>query len=235
MEDEMNWLLIVVVAILVGNTLIGMKAGLIKTIFSLCSMVVAVVLTIWISPHVNDFMKGNDKIYDAISSKVEKILPLAEKEAGSSEEVSIIEGLMLPQSIKDALIENNNAKVYKAMAIDSFEEYVSGYITGVIINAMAFAITFLVIIILLWIICLSLDIISKLPLLNEVNKTGGLIAGLFHGLVVVWLFFILITVFGSTEYGQKALEMIGDNSLLSLIYNNNFILKFIMNATKIVF
>ena len=231
----MNWLLIIVIVILGVNTLVGMKAGLIKTIFSLCSMVVAVVLTLWISPYVNDFMRGNEKIYQGISEKVEKMLPLAEKEIAASDQVSQIEGLSLPKSIKDSLIENNNAEIYKALAIDNFKDYVTNYLTGVIINAMAFIITFIVIFIILWVICFALDIVSKLPLLNQINKTGGLIAGLVHGLVVVWLFFILVTVFGSTELGQKALEMIGESQVLSIIYNNNFILKFITSVTKMVF
>ncbi|HWT75711.1 MAG TPA: CvpA family protein [Mobilitalea sp.] len=230
----MNWLLLVVLAILVVNTLIGMKAGFIKTVFSLCSLVVAVILTIWISPYVNDFMRGNEKIYDGISSKVEKMLPFSAEEAAKSEQVSLIEKLSLPQSIKDSLIENNNADVYKALAIDNFKDYVTNYLTGVIINAMAFIITFIVLLILLWVICLTLDIVSKLPLLNQINKTAGLLAGLLHGLVVVWLFFILLTVFGSTDIGQKAMQMIGDSQILSMIYNNNFILKFITSITKMI-
>jgi hypothetical protein len=92
--------------------------------------------------------------------------------------------------------------------------------------------TFIIILILLWIICIALDIVSKLPLLNQLNKTAGLAAGLIHGLAVVWLFFILITMFQSTELGQKAMGMIGESQALSLIYNNNFLLQFITSVTK---
>jgi uncharacterized membrane protein required for colicin V production len=232
MEDKMNWLLLVVIAILVVNSLIGLKAGFIKTAFSLFSMVVAVILTVWLSPVVNNVLKGNEKFYDSVSSKVEKILPFADEETDADKQVSLIEGLHLPQSIKDSLIENNNAQVYKDLAINSFKGYVSGYLTGVIINALSFILTFVVILILLWVICIALDIVSKLPLLNQVNKTAGLLAGLVHGLVVVWLLFILLTVFQSTGYGQKAMEMISESPVLSIIYNNNFLLRFITSVTK---
>lgn len=234
MEGKMNWLLIVVLLILVVNTLIGLKAGFIKTVFSLCSMIVAVVLTIWLSPYVNNFMNGNEKIYDGISNKVEKMLNFTEDEAAKGDQESLIEGLSLPQSIKDSLIKNNNTEVYKKLAIDNFKDYLTNYLTGIIINAMSFIITFVVLMIILWALCFTLDIVSKLPLLNQINKTAGLLAGLIHGLVVVWLFFILITVFGSTELGQKALQMIGESQALSLIYNNNFILQFITSITKVI-
>ncbi|HHV09573.1 MAG TPA: CvpA family protein [Clostridiales bacterium] len=231
----MNILLIIVLAILIVNGLIGMKAGLIKTVFSLFSMIIAVVLTIWLSPYVNHFMRNNDKIHGGISTGIEKMLPFSEEEAEGKDQDTLINGLSLPQSIKNSLIENNNVEVYKEMAINSFKDYVSSYLTGVIINAMAFSITFVVVLILLWVICFALDLISKLPLLNQINKKAGLVAGLIHGLVVVWIFFILVTVFGSTEAGQKALEMIGQDQILSFIYNNNYLLKFITNITKIIF
>lgn len=231
----MNWLLLIVLGILVINALIGMKVGLIKTIFSLCSMVVALILTIWLSPMVNDFMKGNEKIFDSFSSKVEKILPFEEEQTDASKQVSIIEDLPLPKSLKDSLIENNNAQAYEALSINSFKEYVNNYLTGVIINATAFIVTFIIILILLWVLSIALDIISKLPILKQINKTAGLLAGLVHGLIVVWVFFILITVFGSSDWGQKAMAMISDSQVLSILYDNNYLVKFITSATKILF
>ncbi len=230
----MNVLLIVVLAILIINGLMGMKAGLIKTVFSLFSMIIAVVLTLWVSPYINNYMRNSDNIYEGISSKVVKMLPFSEKEIVDKGQEEFIQQLSLPQSLKDSLIKNNTAKVYKEMAIDSFQDYVSNYLTGVIINGMAFIITFVIVLILLWVICFALNIVSKLPLLNQINKTAGLVAGLVHGLVVVWIFFILITVFGSTEPGQRALEMIGQDQTLSFIYNNNYLLKFVTNITKIL-
>lgn len=230
----MNWLLIAVVAILVVNSLIGMKAGMIKTIFSLCSMVIALLLTVWLSPYVNDYMRGNDKIYEAVSTKVEKILPVIDKSSDKNEQVTLIEGMSLPKSIKDALIENNNADAYKKLAVKNFKDYVKGYVTGIVINALAFSLTFIVILILLWVISIALDIISKLPLLNQINKLAGLIAGFVHGVVLVWLLFIILTVFSSSEIGQKAMVMIGENQFLSLLYDYNYLLNFVISATKIL-
>ncbi|MGB4661632.1 MAG: CvpA family protein, partial [Mobilitalea sp.] len=213
-----------------------MKVGFVKKVFSLCFMIVAVILTIWINPYVNDFMRGNDQISGSISTKVETVFHLEnEKEADVSVQTEQIEGLSLPQSIKDSLVKNNTADVYEALSINSFKEYVTTYLSGIIINALAFIITFLVILIALWIVSIALDLISKLPLINQINKTAGLLAGIVHGLVIIWLFCILVTVFGGTEFGQKALQMIGESQLLSFIYNNNFLLQFVTGATKMFF
>lgn len=230
----MNIMLLIIVIILAVNTLIGLKVGFIKTVFSLFSMLLAITLTTWISPLVNDFMRGNDKIYNTITSKVDQFLSMDDEEVKSNEEIETIEGLRLPQSLKDSLIENNNKEIYKALAIDNFKDYINNYLAGVIVNALSFVITFFVIMAFLWALCIALDLISKLPLLNGVNKTAGLLAGLLHGLVIVWVFFLIITVFGGTKIGQQALEMIGESEILSFIYNNNLLLKFITSATKML-
>ncbi|MBP1755707.1 MAG: hypothetical protein H6Q59_2105 [Firmicutes bacterium] len=231
----MNWLLVIVLLILLGNAFIGMRAGFIKTVFSLVSLVLALILTLWISPIVKNYMNVNEKFYNGIESKVEKMLPFGEKKIAEEDQPKAIEGLSVPKSIKKGLLENNTAESYKEMAITGFNQYVSKYLTGVIINSLSFIITFILILILLWALFMALDLISKLPLLNQVNKTAGLLAGLVHGLIVVWLFFILLNVFGSTQFGQSVMKLVGENEILSIIYNNNILLKFITDATKIIF
>lgn len=230
----MNWLLIVVLIILMGNAIIGMRVGFIKTVFSLVSLILALVLTLWISPMVKNYMNGNERFYNGIATKVEKLLPFGEEEIVEEEQSEAIEGLSVPKSIKEGLLKNNTAESYKDMAITGFKQYVSRYLTGVIINSLSFIITFIAILIILWVIFMALDLISKLPLLNQVNKTAGLLAGLVHGLIMVWLFFILLNVFGSTVFGQSVLKLVDENEMLSIIYNNNILLKFITGATKIL-
>lgn len=223
----MNWLLIVVIVLLIGYAVSGIKRGFIKTIFSLASIIVALILTILLSPTVNDMLTKNEKIYGKISENVEKVFALKEAEVEDTDQEDLINDLPLPASIKETLIENKNK------GIENINEYIVDYMTGIIINALAFILTFIVIRILLWAISLALDLISKLPVLNQINKAAGLAAGILHGLIIVWLLFILLTVFGGSEFGQKAFAMIDDSVILSTIYNNNLLLGFITRATKI--
>ncbi|HHU73267.1 MAG TPA: CvpA family protein [Clostridiales bacterium] len=238
----MNWVLIGVLAVLLVNTLIGYKAGFIKTVFSLFSMIVALLLTIWINPTVNNLMRQNEKLYGTVYDKVDGVLPKASEdiEDSSSKQISYIEELPIPQTIKDSLIENNNnEEVQKVLGfdnyVDKFREYVANYITGIILNALSFVVTFVVILILLWVVSIILNIISKLPVLNQINKVAGLLAGLIHGLVIVWVLFLLLTVFGGTEIGKEAMLMISESQILSFLYNNNLLIGFITNGTKMLF
>ncbi len=231
----MNWLVVVVLVILLSNAIIGMRVGFIKTAFSLVSLILALILTTWISPMVKDYMMENEKLYNSIATKVEKLLPFGEEEILEEEETEAIDELSLPKSIKEGLLKNNTIENYKEMAITSFKQYVSRYLTGVIINSISFIATFIAVQLILWVIFMALDLISKLPLLNQMNKTAGLLAGLIHGLILVWLLFILLNVFGGTVFGQSIMKLVGENEALSIIYNNNILLKFITSATKIFF
>lgn len=234
-EDYMNWLLIIVFLILLGNAIIGMRVGFIKTVFSLVSLILSLILTMWISPMVKSYMMDNEKFYNGMVAKVEKLLPFGEDEVLEEEQSEAIEELSVPKSIKEGLLKNNTVESYKDMAITGFKQYVSQYLTRVIINSLSFVVTFIVIILLLWVIFMALDLISKLPLLNQVNKTAGLLAGLVHGLILVWLFFVVLTIFGGTAFGQSVLKLVGENEVLSIIYNNNFLLKFVTGAIKVLF
>lgn len=73
--------------------------------------------------------------------------------------------------------------------------------------------------------CMALDIISRLPIINELNKAAGLLAGLLRGIIMVWILFIIITVFRETVWGGIALGMIEDSHILRSVYQSNLILK----------
>lgn len=231
----MNWLLIVVCIVILGNAFRGMKVGFIRTVFSLVSLILAVILTIWISPIMKDFLKSNEKFNEGLSNKIEKMLPFSTEEVVEEEQNNAIDEMKLPKSLKQSLKENNTIEKQKELAANSFQDYISKFLADIILNALSFILTFIIVSALLWVLCMALDIISKLPLLHSVNKTAGLLAGLIQGLFEVWLFFILLTVFGSTSFGQKVMELIGESEILSLIYNNNILLRFITGATKIIF
>ena len=220
----MNWLLLLVLAIILVNGLIGMKKGLIKVVFSMVSMFLAMVLTALISPTVTGMLSNNDTIYTYVSDKVEQMVDANEEQVDSSNEDSFIENLRLPKSIKETLVENRD----KGMS--NFKGYITESISKIILKAAGFVLTFIVSLILIWVLSKVLDIISKLPVLNQINKSAGLIAGLVHGLILVWIFFAIITVFGGTGFGQSALAAVEESVILSFVYDKNFLTRHLVNA-----
>ncbi len=231
----MNWLEILVIVIIAGYTLNGRRRGFIKTVFTLFSTIIALLLTMWISPMVNKEVQKNEKVMTFVNNKVEKVVDFGKKNDKTSEQMNFIDKLFLPGPIKNALKENNTGDVYTAMAVNSFEEYITGTISRIIINAAVFIIVMLLVMIILGIISRALDIISKLPLINGLNKTAGLLVGLLHGIIITWIGFILLTMFSSTNIGKTMFLLINESKFLTMLYDNNLLLRYITDIGKILF
>lgn len=235
----MNILLIIILAFIIVSAVMGMKRGLIKTIFAMFSLIASLILTAIFCPVVSRKMLESEKIVSFFSEKVNDVLDLeklAEKANGeiASAQEKFFDSLPLPESIKDDLKENNNKENYNALGVKDFEEYVSNYVACIIIRALAFVGTFIVISILLAVLCVTLDLISKLPVLNSANHLLGLALGCANAILIVWIFFVIVTALGSTGFGQSMMQMIGESSFLNFLYGHNLLIGKISDLTSII-
>lgn len=231
----MNWLVIVVVLFLASYILRGYHNGFIKTVFSIFAVAIALIVATAGSPMVSKTLQEQEGIYSFIEEKVASTLQIdqaVDGKADKAEETKVIEGLSLPESIRLALIENNNTGMYATLAAGNFSDYIASYITCMILNAISYIVLFLVALIVIRIVANLLDLVSKLPILNSINKIGGLCVGLLHGLIILWVLCIVLTVFSGTNVGQVLFEQINDSILLSVIYNNNLFMQFLMRLAQ---
>lgn len=121
-------------------------------------------------------------------------------------------------------IESNELEILNALELIGLEDMVSGYLADMILQVAAFLITFLLVSVLIQGIVFSLGIVAKLPVLRGLNKTAGLFLGLAEGILAVWIFFFVVTIFLGTKLGSELLWMIADSNLLSWIYRKNLLL-----------
>ena len=222
----MNGLCLITILILAGLGIIGFKVGLIKMVFSLVSTIASLLIAILFSPIVGSMLEQNESFQLFLSEKVESVMDSFAIE--SLNELDYINALPFPEVMKEVLREDNQMSNYISMQAENFEDYVCKRIISVIINAIAFGSTFLIAAIGLSIACWILDIISRLPLLHQINQLAGLCAGLAEGVLLIWIFFIVLTMFAGTEFGTNSMQMISENVWLSFLYDNNLFSRFIM-------
>ena len=120
-------------------------------------------------------------------------------------------------------ISSGDSELMEAMSILGMEDTVSGYIADLILSALAFLVTFLLIGVLIKGILFALGIVAKLPVLRGLNRLAGTVLGLAEGVLLVWVFFFVVTVFSSTEWGGTLLKMIAGSDLLVWAYKNNLL------------
>ena len=136
-----------------------------------------------------------------------------------------IEELPLPSVLKNLLIRNNTEKIYKDLAVNSFNDYVPKFMANLIMNIISFVVTWLIVASFIWLAVMTLDVIANLPIIHGINQMLGLVLGAGQALVIVWIAFLVITVFASTAIGKQLMEMIEKNVLLNQLYNGNVFLK----------
>ena len=172
----MNIVLIVAVIILIASALAGFGRGLVKSVFSTFALIVAIVLAVQVMPYGTKLLRTTPlytSINDSIQASLEDQFQVAAQGAG--EQMEAIDQMdNLPDFLKDILKSNNNAEVYEALGIDQFSEYISNYITCLILNAISLIVCFLVIYIILRIIGCMLDMLSRIPVINGLNKNRRL-------------------------------------------------------------
>lgn len=230
----MNWLLLAIIGILLFYAWRGKKRGFIKTVFKVFSTIIAIAITLWISPYISKWVYSNDELMKRVSEMVGGFTG-AESINTRPEEVAYIGGLQVPSLIKEILMENNTSDIYSALSVNSFEGYMNHLLSALLVNIGIFLLVCIIVKIILYIISMVLNLISSLPLLNGLNKVAGLLAGFVQGFIVVWILFIVITLFGNYEIPKYLLTLINDSEILSQIYNNNVILIVLTDISKTLF
>ena len=212
----MNWVLIAVIAVLAVSTIVGMYRGIIKMIFSVVSLVGTTIVVFMLLPLVTGTIKDNTSIYENIQHMVEEKF-----------DDEIIDNLDFPDVIKEMLHENNTISKYAELGVNSVRDYLISYISDLIFNVIAFLISFIIVFILFRVLFGFISVIAKLPVIRQVNKITGACAGFIIGLVVIWLAFAVITVFGSSSLAKEVFAAVNDNAFLTFIYDKNIIMKYV--------
>ena len=153
-------------------------------------------------------------------------------EPSRNQQIELIEEMALPQSIRDALLENNNSEIYSVLGVDKFQDYVAGYIAGCITNGIGYIISFLIAILIIKVILYAVDILTGLPVINFVNAVGGMLLGIVQALLWIWIFFIVITVLCNTLPGQIVMEQIDSSEILKTLYDKNLLMNVILQVIQ---
>lgn len=231
----MNWVLILVIAILAGYTLAGFSKGFLKIVYSLVSWIVILVVVIVATPYIENYLKNDTGIYNKVAAYCEEMIreqaqkELAESGEGASSAFSenelfaaiadkvpeeLLENLKIQATeLTDELMDSHG--LYNKTAIAMAELLIQGIsafvaiVLGVIISIMLSAV---------------LGFIAHLPIIGFANRILGLAAGAVNGLLVVWIVFYLVAVLCATEVGSTIITQIYENEMLLYLYENNIVL-----------
>lgn len=220
----MNWLSVVILAVIVLCIFQGLRRGMVRSAFSLISVILTLFFGSLLNPYMSRFLTENTPIYDTVQEKCEGSITAALE--NKEEQGQFISGLPLPESMKQILAENNNEQSYQTLLAETFSEYLSHSIAKMAIGSISLIFTFLLVSMFMNLLVGMLDGIFSLPVLSLLNRAGGAVLGAVQGIFVVWICFLIITLFWDAAWAQEATALIKENEITYFLYENNILLHF---------
>lgn len=232
--------LIGIAVILAAYTWRGYKKGLVRILLQLCSTLAAVLLAAFLCGPVSGFIGDHTPFYDAVKAQTEKFVKNAEgvREADADTEVTedvsafeqaeiaVMEALHLPQNIQDSILAVDVGK-YLNTGVSAVNELIVAALADFIFTAIVFVVLFVVILVILRVVIRLTDVINLIPIIGSMNHLAGLAAGAVYGILVVWLAFVVVSMFGNQEWAQYITASVNSNPVTEFIYNSNLIMKYI--------
>ncbi len=176
---------IAVLAFVLIFSLIMMKRGGMRALLSLGSFVLSIVVA--------------STLYPALTDMVYKT-PLPENLEAIVGETIVIDGNdemeafdALPDFIKDALEET------RGTAVESITRSLAKTVTRLIINIIIFVLLIIATKIVISLLSGALNVVTKLPVIHELNALVGFGCGLAISLVIVWIAVMLTGVVAASN------------------------------------
>ena len=197
---------IIIIAILFLFTYIGYRRGLVKVVISFISLFIALILTFILYKPVANYVMSttslDENINEVIYSKIENI------------------------DFNDIDDENHLYTYFEHIikgSKDATASVVADSLTVTLVEGICFLSIFAIIKLILLVLNLLSDFITDLPLINQFNKSGGLVCGIIKGIIFVFVVFAVVYLVVPLCDSNNIINYINNSYLGNFFYNHNFI------------
>ena len=205
---------LIIVAVIAICIIIGYVRGLTGCLIKILSFVLSLVIAFILFVPVSNFVIENTQIDENLEKSIREMIISDNK--SSEEEIPTAMSDYINKRAEE-IVDNAKEEVVNATARD---------ISQTIVKAGTWITLFIVARIALIFLKLITSLISKLPVIKQCDKLGGIIYGVLEGLLITY--FALAVISFITPITNKNLsENINKSYLGSQMYNHNLLLKII--------
>lgn len=193
---------LIIIAIIVLSTFLAYRKGLVKLAIGLCATVISIVVTFILYQPISNLVINvtsiDEFIEDAIYEKVNDVMKENTKEeAVTNSIVETAKNEMLPETARNLAINIVRGGVMILL-------FVAVRIALIFITAIA-------------------DAIAKLPIINQLNKTSGMIYGILRGILIVYVGLLILGIPGQINPNNQINDSIDQSFLGKTMYENNIL------------
>lgn len=196
---------VIILALIALFTFVGYKQGLIKSALKILAFFIAIIISMLIYKHVANIVISNTEIDESLTETiVNKVLPEEKSEKEFAEESFLI---------SNSIIDTANKTIKEVAENFSIK----------IIEIATFLILFIIAKLALMFITILSTLITKLPIIKQLDKTGGTIYGLIKGFFIVWVILAILSLI-SPLLNAQVMNMINGTIICRLLYKYNLLL-----------
>lgn len=214
---------LVIIAILALCILLGYKRGLTRSLIKILSFVLALIIALILFKPVSDFVINNTQIDDKIKDSVVQIF--INEESNNSDNKKDKEETTVAQPIINYMNEQveKSTEQVKSDAVNK----VAIQISVLLVNIGVIILIFIIVRFLLIFVKAITSLITKLPVIKQCDKLGGIAFGAIEGLVIIFMALSIITLIVPITGNYTITKLIGQSIIGSILYNNNLLLEII--------
>ena len=206
---------IILVAIIALFTFIGYKQGLVKAAIKILSFFIAIAVALILYKPISGLIIKHTTIDDKIKNTITSNVKIEEKQEENSEE----------HQDQSNIIKENLSNKLIAGANNSIEQIADAFTTK-LIEIIVILLLYIIARIILKFISALTDAITNLPILKQINKTGGIIYGFLKGIIIIHVLLAIIYL-ASPVISSTAFKEIDNTIITKQIYNNNILLRMV--------
>ncbi|MGN1269396.1 MAG: CvpA family protein [Clostridia bacterium] len=213
---------LVIVAIIALCILLGYRKGLTGSLLKIVSFVLALIIAFILFKPVSNFVIDNTNWDENLEQAIrQSILEQEETPKEDKEQTK--------QSMPDVMMNYINEAVENAgnEAKNAIIDATARDISVTIINVAVAIVLFIISKIILLFIKGLANLLTKLPVIKQFDKLGGILFGLLQSLIIIYIIFAIISLFSPMMDGTGIIEGIKKSFIGSMMYDNNLLLKII--------
>lgn len=226
---------LIVVAFILLCIILGYRKGLTGSLLKIVSFVLALVVAFILFKPISGFIIDNTNWDENLEQTIRNMVQNSEEENSENKD-----NLQEKNDSKTNEQETENTQNMPTVIVDYINQAVENAGTeakGAILDATArnIAVTIINVGVLITLFILSrivlffikglADLITKLPVIKQFDKLGGIIYGMLEALVVLYVIFAIISFISPFINGTEFIGSIQKSFFGNLMYNNNLLLK----------
>ncbi len=191
---------LIIIAVVALSTFFAYRKGLVKLAIGLCAFVISIVVTFILYYPISNLVINvtgiDEAIEDAIYEKANDVIKEGTQEEGlTNQMLETTKNEMLPETARNLAIN-----------------IVRGGVMIVLLIAVRIGLKFITAI---------ADAIAKLPIIDQINKTSGMVYGVIRGILIVYVALLILGIPGKVNPNNKWNQSIDQSFLGKTMYQNN--------------